>query len=101
MVAEVRALCAPGPGKTVEELADVTIPAVQWAGVSVPEQHIGGKTVPALDVPTRDVPATTAEAGCVVTYDAPAGCLLQQPPHDLRVAVVLDHEHGRTAFDDQ
>lgn len=75
VVAEVRALCAPGPGKTVEELADVTIPAVQWAGVSVPEQHIGGKTVPALDVPTLDVPATTAEAGCVVTYDAPAGCL--------------------------
>lgn len=75
VVAEVRSLCAPGPGKTVEELPDVAIPAVTWAGVSAPERRGAGKTVPALDIAAVDLPATTAEAGCVVTYDAPAGCL--------------------------
>ncbi|HOA89027.1 MAG TPA: OmpA family protein [Propioniciclava tarda] len=75
VVAEVRSLCAPGPGKTVEELPDVAIPAVTWPGVSVSEQHVGTKTVPALDIAAVDLPATTAEAGCLVTYDAPAGCL--------------------------
>lgn len=75
VVAETRALCAPGPGKAVEELPDVAIPAVTWPGASVPEQRVGTKTVPALDVPPLDVPATVAEAGCLVTHDAPAGCL--------------------------
>ncbi|MFT3877103.1 MAG: OmpA family protein [Propioniciclava sp.] len=75
VVAEVRALCTPGPGKTVEDLPDVEIPAVTWAGLSVPEQRVGAKTVPALDIPAVDRPATTAEAGCLVTFDAPAGCL--------------------------
>lgn len=75
LVAEVRALCAPGPGKTVEQLPDVEIPEVTWPGVSVPEQRVGTTTVPALEIPPLDVPATAAEAGCLVTYDAPAGCL--------------------------
>ncbi|MFT3971044.1 MAG: OmpA family protein [Micropruina sp.] len=63
VVAEVQALCAAGPGKTVEHLPDVTIPALTWPGVA------------ALDVPATDRPATTAESGCLVTFDAPAGCL--------------------------
>lgn len=75
VVAKVNTLCAAGPGKTVEELPDVAIPAVRWEGVSVPEQRAGTKTVPALNVPAADVPAATAKAGCLVTFDAPAGCL--------------------------
>ncbi len=75
LVADVRALCAPGPGKTVEQLPDVAIPPVTWPGVSVPEQRVGTTTVPALEIPPLEVPATAAESGCLVTYDAPAGCL--------------------------
>lgn len=75
VVAEVRELCAPGPGKTVEELPDSEIPAVTWPGVSVPEKRVGTKTAKAIDIAPLDVPATPTEAGCLVTYDAPAGCL--------------------------
>lgn len=75
VVAKVRGLCAPGPGKTVQDLPDVAIPALSWEGMSVPEQRAGTKTVPALQVPAVERPATIAEAGCLVTYDAPAGCL--------------------------
>lgn len=75
VVAEVRALCAPGPGKAVKKLPHVTIPAVTWPGVSVPEEQVGTRTVPAIEIPPVDVPATTGETGCIVTFDAPAGCL--------------------------
>lgn len=36
VVERVRAVCAPGPGKTVEDLPDIPIPAVDVEGTSVP-----------------------------------------------------------------
>ena len=61
-------LCRGGAGVTVEELPDVTIPAVEIPAVTDPDD--GTVLVPAVTVP-----AQVAEAGCVVRHDAPGGCV--------------------------
>nr|NLI51303.1 OmpA family protein [Propionibacterium sp.] len=75
VVQRVRALCAPGPGKTVRLLDDVVIPAIDEPAVRDAGGRVGNRIVPPVDVPAVSWPATTGEAGCVVTYEAPAGCL--------------------------
>ena len=75
VVEGVRALCAPGPGKTVEEFPDIEIAAVDAPGTNVPGRIQGSVEAPPIQVPPVRIPATVGEAGCVVTYDAPPGCL--------------------------
>ncbi len=75
VVEGVRALCAPGPGKTVEEFPDIEIAAVDAPGTNVPGRTQGSVEAPPIQVPPVRIPATVGEAGCVVTYDAPPGCL--------------------------
>ncbi|WP_127481103.1 OmpA family protein [Nocardioides pantholopis] len=60
--------CEPGPGREVEELPDVRVPAVEVPAVTDPET--GEELAPAAEVPAQVV-----DAGCVVRHDAPGGCL--------------------------
>ncbi|WP_182526429.1 OmpA family protein [Nocardioides dongkuii] len=60
--------CEPGPGRTVEELPDLTVRAVELPAVTDPET--GTELAPAAEVPAQVV-----DAGCVIRYDAPGGCL--------------------------
>lgn len=75
IIDQVRAVCAPGPGKSVEQIPDVAIRAVDWPGTSAPTQRAGSIQVEAIEVPAVHLPATIAEAGCIVHHEAPPGCL--------------------------
>lgn len=59
-------MCQGGEGVTVEELPDVTIPALDIPAVTASD----GRTL----VEAFTIPAQVAEAGCVVRHDAPGGC---------------------------
>lgn len=67
--------CRPGPGKRVEDVPDVTVPAVHQEATVIEDQRIGGRKVPGFTVPAVDIPARVVDAGCIVYYEAPAGCL--------------------------
>lgn len=59
--------CEEAPGRTVEQLEDVTVPAaVVPAVVDASGQEVA---------PASEVPAQLVDAGCVIRYDAPGGCL--------------------------
>jgi outer membrane protein OmpA-like peptidoglycan-associated protein len=60
--------CAPGAGRTVRELPDITV-----AAVVVPPITANGQTITVLEGFT--IPAQVIDAGCVIQYDAPGGCL--------------------------
>ncbi|WP_244928675.1 OmpA family protein [Nocardioides sp. W7] len=61
-------LCEAGPGREVEQLPDVVVPAVEVAAVEDPET--GEQLAPGLVVPELVV-----DTGCVVRHTAPGGCL--------------------------
>jgi len=67
--------CAPGPGKTVTQLEDLVIPAVEAERVVVEDTTLAGEPVPGFEVPALRIPQQTVDAGCIVEYEAPGGCL--------------------------
>lgn len=68
-------ICAEGPGRTVTELEDVVIPAVEVDDFVVDDVTVGGERVPGFTAPGVVIPEHTVEGGCIVEYDAPGGCL--------------------------
>jgi outer membrane protein OmpA-like peptidoglycan-associated protein len=58
--------CVAGPGKTIRQLPDITVPAVTIAPVKSGDESV---------VEGFTIPAQTIDAGCVIQYDAPGGCL--------------------------
>lgn len=67
--------CAPGPGKTVTEIDDVVIPAVDIPAFTSDDTTLGGDPVPGIEVDAVHIPERVIEAGCIIEYDAPGGCL--------------------------
>lgn len=59
--------CEDAPGRTVEQLEDVPVPATLVPAVL----DASGEEV----APASEVPAQLVDAGCVIRYDAPGGCL--------------------------
>lgn len=59
--------CAPGPGRVVEELPDVTVAAVEVPPVLLPDGTVA--------LAGYTLPAQVVDAGCVIRFDAPGGCL--------------------------
>lgn len=60
-------VCDGGAGRSVQELPDVPIPAVEIPAVTDPDGTVLVQAV--------TIPAQLAEAGCVVRHDAPGGCV--------------------------
>lgn len=58
--------CVAGPGKTIRQLPDITVPAVTVEPVKSGDEIV---------VEGFTIPAQTIDAGCVIQYDAPGGCL--------------------------
>ncbi|WP_185995784.1 OmpA family protein [Nocardioides campestrisoli] len=59
--------CTPRPGRRVETVPDVLVPAVEVPAVVGEDGEV---LVPALTIPAQEV-----DGGCVVHHDAPGGCL--------------------------
>jgi hypothetical protein len=67
--------CAEGADRTVTELDDVTIPAVDVAEQRVDELQLGGQTIPGFTVDAVHIEEQVVDAGCIIEYEAPEGCL--------------------------
>ncbi|MGH9209162.1 MAG: OmpA family protein [Acidimicrobiales bacterium] len=67
--------CAPGPDRTVTELDDVVIPAVDVDAFVVDDDTLAGETVSGFEVPAVRISERVVDAGCIIEYDAPGGCL--------------------------
>lgn len=63
--------CVAGPGRTVQKLAAIQVPAVVVPPVTYTDKS--GQQQTAVEGFT--IPAQSIDAGCVVRYDAPGGCL--------------------------
>jgi outer membrane protein OmpA-like peptidoglycan-associated protein len=63
--------CAAGPGRVVQKLAAVEVPAVVVPAVTYTDKS--GQQQTAIESFT--IPAQSIDAGCVIRYDAPGGCL--------------------------
>jgi outer membrane protein OmpA-like peptidoglycan-associated protein len=61
--------CAEQPGRRVQQLPDVVVPAVEVPGVDATGPEGGGA------VAGFSVPAQLVDGGCVIEYDAPGGCV--------------------------
>lgn len=66
--------CAPGPDRTVTDLADTTVEAVVVPDYTLAEQRLGDVTIPAVRVPGFTIPAHIVDHGCLISYHAPGGC---------------------------
>jgi len=67
--------CEPGPGREVEPLEDVTIPAFSVDDFEAPDQTVGDVLIPGFRVPGFSLPETVVEGGCIVRHEAPGACL--------------------------
>jgi outer membrane protein OmpA-like peptidoglycan-associated protein len=63
--------CVAGPGRTVQKVAAIQVPAVVVPPVTYTDKS--GQQQTAVEGFT--IPAQSIDAGCVVRYDAPGGCL--------------------------
>jgi actin-like ATPase involved in cell morphogenesis len=67
--------CAEGDDRTVTELEDVTIPAVEVPEQRVDDVEVGEQTIPGFTVEAVHIEERVVDAGCIIEYDAPDGCL--------------------------
>lgn len=68
--------CAPGPGKTITDIEDVVVPAVDIPAFEVEDTELPfGETVPGFEVPAVHIPERVIDTGCIIEYHAPGGCL--------------------------
>lgn len=67
-------ICQPGPGKTIEEIDDVEIPAVRVEDFESEDEIIGGQRIPGVKIEGFELPAQTVDGGCIVYHDAPGAC---------------------------
>ncbi len=63
--------CVAGPGRTVQKLPAIQVPAIVVPPVTYTDKS--GQQQTAVEGFT--IPAQSIDAGCVVRYDAPGGCL--------------------------
>ncbi|NEA31870.1 OmpA family protein [Streptomyces sp. SID13031] len=62
--------CAPGPGRTVRQLAPLSVPEVVVAPLTYDDNGVQKTALEGFTIPAQLV-----SAGCVIQYDAPGGCL--------------------------
>jgi actin-like ATPase involved in cell morphogenesis len=68
--------CAPGDDRTVTELDDVTIPAVQVEEFHVDDVTLSGETIPGFTVDAVGIPEQVVDGGCIIEYTPSAdNCL--------------------------
>lgn len=67
--------CRPGPGRSVTQLADLRIPAVELPAVRRPAATVDGQLVVGAVAPGALIPEQRVDGGCIVERAAAAGCL--------------------------
>lgn len=67
--------CEPAEGKTVTDLEDIVIEAVELPEERWDDFTYDGETIPGYVLEAAEIPERVLERGCIVEYEAPGGCL--------------------------